>query len=334
MKIYITGVAGFLGSHLAERMLKLGHEVVGIDNLEGGYLRNVPSGVEFYEGDCLDLDLLNRTMKGAEVVYHAACTAYDGLSVFSPHYVTQNTFQNSVSTISSAIQNGVRRFVYCSSMARYGKQDRIPFEETMSCNPENPYGIAKLSVEKALEGLATVHQMEYVILVPHNIIGPRQCYEDPYRNVASIMINRILQNKPPIIYGDGNQMRCFSFIEDVIHCFEISLTSPDVNKEIINVGPDEEFVTINQLCQIICRLLKVDFAPTYVAARPLEVHLATCSANKARHLLQYKTQTTLEQGLSHMIEYIKQMGPRPFKYNHKIEILNHLTPKTWSEKLF
>lgn len=334
MKILITGVAGFLGSHLADHLLAQGHRVVGIDNLEGGYLHNIPDGIEFTRGDCLDLVILNQVMKGCDIVYHAACTAYEGLSVFSPSYVTCNTFQNTISTISAAIQNRVKRFVYCSSMARYGKQDKTPFEEEMVCHPQDPYGVAKLSGEKILELLSKINQMEYVILIPHNIIGPRQCYEDPYRNVASIMINRILQDKPPIIYGDGQQKRCFSFVTDVISCFEAALLSPDINGEIINVGPDEESITINHLCETICHLLRVKFNPIYVSARPLEVKEATCSANKARRLLNYKTQTSLEEGLISMINYIQKQGPKPFKYNRPLEITNALTPLTWLNKLF
>lgn len=333
MKIMITGVAGFLGSHLADRMLTLGHTVIGIDNLTGGYVENIPTDVQFTQGDCLDLPLMNQLMQGCEIVYHAACTAYEGLSVFSPSYVTQNTFQNTITTISCALQNGVRRFVYCSSMARYGKQEKSPFEEEMICHPQDPYGIAKLSAEKVLELLAKVNQMEYVILIPHNIIGPRQCYEDPYRNVASIMINRILQGKPPIIYGDGEQKRCFSFVSDVVSCFEKAILLNGINGETINVGPDEYSVTVNHLCQTICKLLGVEFNPVYVDSRPLEVKEATCSAKKARELLNYKTEVSLEEGLTSMIEHIQKRGPKPFKYNRPIEINNSITPKTWSHQL-
>ncbi|MDD9139936.1 MAG: NAD-dependent epimerase/dehydratase family protein [Candidatus Cardinium sp.] len=333
MKIFITGIAGFLGSHLAERMLHLGHQVVGIDNLEGGRRENIPEGVCFYEADCGDLNKMMEYMRGCTAVYHAAATAYDGLSLFAPMYVTRNTFQISISVITAAIENKIQRFVYCSSMARYGDLKEIPFREDMVCQPENPYGVAKLAAEEVLKGLAKIHGMEYVILIPHNIIGPRQCYEDPYRNVAAIMINRILQGKQPIIYGDGKQKRCFSFIDDVVHCFEKALFAPGLHGEIINVGPDEEFITINHLAKMIGKLMQVDCKPIYLNDRPLEIQYATCSAEKARKCLGYRTQTTLEEGLQSMITYIKSKGPRPFIYNRPLEINNPLTPTTWSEKL-
>jgi UDP-glucose 4-epimerase len=247
--------------------------------------------------------------------------------------VTKNVYQNSISLITAAIANQVKRFVYCSSMARYGAQ-RVPFMEDMPTRPQDPYGIAKLSVEFTLKNLAELHGMEYVIAVPHNIIGPRQKYDDPYRNVASIMINLMLQDRQPIIYGDGNQKRCFSFVQDCVEPLKKMAFADNVAGEIINIGPDEEFVTINQLYQTIAELLDFKKEPIYLPERPLEVKLATCSSEKARRLLGYKTQYNLKQGLQSIIDYIKVRGPKPFKYHIDLEIINEKTPKSWSEKKF
>lgn len=334
MKVFITGVAGFLGSHLADAMLKEGHEVVGCDNLIGGYLDNVPDDVDFYQVDCNYLNTMNKLLKGVDIVYHTACTAYEGLSVFSPHLVSQNTYLNTASVATAAVAQGVKRFVYCSSMARYGHQEVVPFTEDMTCKPQDPYGISKVASEQLLKCLSEVHGMEIVIAVPHNIIGPRQKYDDPYRNVASIMINLMLQGRQPIIYGDGNQKRCFSFVQDDISCLEKLAFQEDVVGEVINIGPDEEFVTINELAQTLADLLDFDLDPIYVPDRPQEVKLATCSAEKARRLLGYHTQYTLQQGLSEMIDYIKQKGPKKFRYHLDVEIVNAKTPKTWTNKLF
>lgn len=334
MKVFITGVAGFLGSHLADAMLKEGHEVSGCDNLIGGYLDNVPDDVDFYQVDCNYLNTMNKLLKGVDIVYHTACTAYEGLSVFSPHLVSQNTYLNTASVATAAVAQGVKRFVYCSSMARYGHQEVVPFTEDMTCKPQDPYGISKAASEQLLKCLSEVHGMEVVIAVPHNIIGPRQKYDDPYRNVASIMINLMLQGRQPIIYGDGNQKRCFSFVQDDISCLEKLAFQENVAGEIINIGPDEEFVTINELAKTIAGLLDFDLNPIYVPDRPQEVKLATCSAEKARKLLGYHTQYTLQQGLSEMIDYIKQKGPKKFRYHLDVEIVNDRTPKTWTNKLF
>ena len=334
MKIFITGVAGFLGSHLADRMLALGHEVSGVDSLIGGEQINVPDYVDFAVADCADLAEMTKRMSGSDIVFHTACTAYEGLSVFSPNLITQNTFQITSSLLSAAIQNKVKRFVFCSSMARYGAQEVLPFTENMICNPQDPYGIAKYASEKLIENLCKVHNMEYVIAVPHNIIGGRQKYDDPFRNVASIMINRILQNKQPIIYGDGSQKRCFSFIDDCISCLEKTAFLEGISGEIFNIGPDEEFITINQLAKIIAEIMNFDLHPIYMPDRPQEVKLASCSANKARKVLGYKTQVSLREGLTELVNFIEARGPKKFQYHVDIEINSPLTPKPWTDRLF
>ena len=333
-KIFITGVAGFLGSHLADAMLKMGHSVSGCDNFLGGYLENVPEEVDFHQVDCRYLNTMNKLLKDVDIVYHTACTAYEGLSVFSPHLVCQNTFQITATVASAAVEQGVKRFVHCSSMARYGTQDRVPFTEDMTPKPQDPYGIAKLAAENLLQCLSHVHGIETVIAVPHNIIGPRQKYDDPFRNVASIMINLMLQGRQPIIYGDGEQKRCFSFVQDDIDCLTKLAFLPDVVGEIINIGPDEEFVTINELARTVADLLKFDLKPVYVADRPQEVKLATCSADKARKILGYKTQYTLRQGLQEIIDYVQQRGVRKFRYHLDVEINSEKTPQTWKNKMF
>jgi len=334
MKVFISGVAGFLGSHLADSFLKDNHEVVGCDNLIGGYLDNVPDQVEFHQYDCNYFNSMVKITKDCDVVYHCAATAYEGLSVFSPYVVTKNIVGASVSLITASIANNVKRFVFCSSMARYGTQDRVPFEEGMVPMPQDPYGIGKYSSELLLSNLSQVHGMEYVIAVPHNIIGPRQKYDDPYRNVASIMINLMLQGRQPIIYGDGEQKRCFSFYTDDIDVLKILATNNNVSEEVINIGPDDEFVTINNLAKTIAKLINFKLDPIYMPGRPLEVFLANCSADKARKMLDYNPNVSLEDGLTEMIKYIKKRGPKPFKYHLDLEIVNDLTPKTWKDKIF
>lgn len=332
-KVFITGVAGFLGSHLADTFLADGHQVVGVDNMIGGYLDNVPEGVEFHQYDCNDFAKLNEHMKGCDIVYHCAATAYEGLSVFSPHMITQNIVTASTGAISAAIANRVRRFVMCSSMARYGT-NQVPFREDMTPRPQDPYGIGKWTSELMLQNLAEVHGMEWVVAVPHNIVGPRQKYDDPYRNVASIFINLMLQGRQPYIYGDGNQMRCFSFVSDDIDPLKQMAFDDACVGQVINIGPDDEFVTINELAEITARLLDFPLEINYTRGRPQEVLLANCSADKARKLLGYNPKIKLEAGMQQMIDWIRERGVRPFKYHMDLEIVNERTPETWSKKLF
>jgi len=330
-KILVTGVAGFLGSHLAEQLANLGHEVIGIDSMIGGYKDNIPKNIKFHNINCCDFQKVKNIMSKIDIVYHCAATAHEGLSVFSPYEITKNNYLASVSIFSAAINHKVKRIIFCSSMARYGKQP-APFLESMKSLPVDPYAISKVAAEDVLINLCELNNIEWVIAVPHNIIGPRQRYDDPFRNVVSIMINRMLQGKAPIIYGDGEQTRCFSYIDDCLSCLIPMLDQKDLNKQIINIGPDEEFVTVNKIAEICSNITGVNLPPIYKPGRPREVKHATCSADKARKLLNYKTTISLKDGIQKTFEYIKNRGVQPFDYNIEIEINNELTPKTWTQK--
>ena len=332
MKILVTGVAGFLGSHLAQKLSELGHDVVGVDNMIGGYKDNIPKNIEFFEFDCCNLKKMNQVMKNVNIVYHCAATAHEGLSVFSPYEITKNNYLASVSVFTACISHKVKRIIFCSSMARYGSQ-QTPFTEEMDPKPIDPYAISKVAAEDVLKNLCELNNIEWVIAVPHNIIGPKQKYDDPYRNVVSIMINRMLQKKAPIIYGDGEQKRCFSYIDDCLNCLIPMMDQKNLNKQIINIGPDEEFVTINRVSEICSNVTGSNLKPIYKKDRPREVKHATCSANKARKLLNYKTETDLVTGIQKTYEYIKKRGPKKFDYsNIDLEIVNDLTPSFWVNK--
>jgi len=333
MKIFVTGIAGFLGGHIADKLIRLGHDVSGCDNLIGGYLDNVPSEAEFFQVDAIYLNQMKKMTKDSDILVHTACTAYEGLSVFSPYLVGQNTYQISMSAFTAAASNSVSKVINCSSMARYGEQEVTPFTEDMIPKPQDPYGIAKLASEETLKVLSNVHNFDYVNLVPHNIIGPNQKYDDPYRNVVSIMINRILNDKSPIIYGDGEQVRCFSDIDDVVNPLINSITNDDAIGETINVGPDENAITINQLADIVLKTLNSNLEPIYVDERPQEVKFAHCSADKARDLLGYNTTVNLEESITKIAEWIISKGKKDFRYHLDVEILNNRTPKTWKDKL-
>ena len=334
MKIYITGVAGFLGSYIAEEMLRNGHYVVGCDNLMGGELNNIPKEVEFHNFDMVDLECLVKTSKGCDLVYHTACTAYEGLSVFSPSLVVKNTTQIAVNAMTAAIINGVSKFVHCSSMARYGTQGIDPFTEDMIPKPQDPYGIAKYSAELLLQNLSEVHGIDLVIGIPHNIIGARQKYDDPYRNVASIMINLMMQGRQPVIYGDGSQQRCFSSISDDVNCLVKLAFETKAVGNIYNIGPDENPISILELAKKIAQLLSFNLDPIFYPDRPQEVKYANCSANKIRKELGYQTKVGLTVCLQSMIDHIDKNGTKPFRYHLPIEIISNKTPKTWTEKIF
>jgi len=334
MHIFITGIAGFLGSNLAEYYLKKNFKVSGCDNLIGGSLDNIDQNkINFFKAECEDFETMRKIIKDADVLCHAAAYAHEGLSSFSPVLISNNNVTGSVSVFTAAIINKVKRIVYCSSMARYGNI-KIPFKEDDELKPVDPYGVSKVAAENILKILSKTHNVEYNIAVPHNIIGPRQKYDDPYRNVVSIMINLMLQKRNPIIYGDGNQKRTFSDINDCIYCLDKLLTDPNIKSQVINIGPDEEFVSINELYRLLSNKLKFNLEPKYLEDRPNEVKEATCSADKARKILGYKTSVSLNESLDKMIDYISKKGPKTFQYNYPLEINNEKTPLSWKERLF
>jgi len=333
LKAFVSGLAGLLGSHVAREGLALGWEVTGADNLLGGSASNVPEGAYWWQADCREVRTYAHLLKDAEVVYHCAAAPYEGLSVFSPSVVFDHTLSSTVALLTASINAGVRRFVFCSSMSRYGHQE-APFTEDMPTAAADPYAIAKAAAEEIVRNLCSLHGLEWVIAVPHNIYGPGQRYYDPYRNVAGIMLNRVLLGRSPIVYGDGSQRRCLSFISDVTGPL-LKLATEDVAGEVINVGPDDDGCTILELAQAVLRTLGSGLEPEFLPARPAEVHTAHCSAAKARKLLDYEPKVSLEDGLALYADWIRERGARKFEYHLPIEITRTPleTPRTWSEKL-
>jgi UDP-glucose 4-epimerase len=335
MKVFISGCAGFLGSHLADAFLARGDQVVGCDNLIGGYVDNVPRGVDFYIGDCNEFERLKKAMRAVDVVYHCAAIATEGLSVFSPHENSRHGFTASAAMFSAACANHVKRIVHCSSMARYGEQDVMPFTEDMVPVPQDPYGIGKWASELLLANLAETHGVEWAVAIPHNIYGPRQKYDDFARNVISIFTNRMLQGQQPYIYGDGSQQRCFSYYTDDIEPLVKMALASDVVGECVNIGPDGEVTTVLDVAKMIAEILGFPLDPIFVPSRPREVHAAFCSADKARRILGYEAKVPLAEGLAKAVEWIQSKGAKPFSYHHlDIEIDSEKLPETWKKRLF
>lgn len=340
MRIWITGIAGFLGSHLAEELLKYGHIVDGNDNLVCGDEKNVPRKLSYTLTDCCNFDAMLANFKQfqPDVVVHCAATAHEGLSSFSPSFITKNIYEASVATFSAAISAGVKRIVYMSSMSRYGKGfvtdgnanlQQPPFKEWFRTNPVDPYGIAKVAAEETLKVLCDTHGVKWAIAVPHNIIGIRQRSIDPYRNVAAIMINRCKQGKQPIVYGDGMQIRCFSPVKDVLPSL-LKMIDGAADGEVVNLGPDKGEMTINDLAYKIIDFCDVYAIPQHMPGRPNEVKEAYCSSDKARKLLGYQEQQSIDECLEDMVNYIR---PAPFLYDFPLEIVTDRIPATWKDRL-
>lgn len=340
-KVLVTGAAGFIGSHLVDYLLDQGHIVYGVDDFSGGYMRNVNPKSSFTELDLRNREKVEEYIKKIrpELIYHLAADATEGRSQFTPLNCTERTYLNYLYVLVPAIKYGLKKMVYVSSMSVYGAQTP-PFDEGYETKPEDIYAIAKSSAEKATEILSSVHGFDYVIIRPHNVYGERQNMADPYRNVAAIFINRLLAGKNFYIYGDGEQKRSFTYVNDCILPLAKSGLDNSVNGEIFNVGPGKESaISIKELSNLILKEffnpgeIPEKMKPTYLPDRPREVKDAYPNHEKAEKILGYKSETSLRDGIKKMIAWAKKIGYQEPVYLDKIELTSGNIPKTWLDKL-
>jgi UDP-glucose 4-epimerase len=328
--ILVTGGAGFMGSWLVDELIQMGHQVICADNLLGGKRRNVNPDCKFVRADLCRRSEVNSLVRDVNVIFHLAAYAAEGQSLFSPISINEINIVPMNNLLVETVNNNVERFVFTSSMAVYGSQTP-PFSESHHRRPDDPYGAAKAYCEAMLEIFARNHGFEHVIIRPHNVYGPRQNIADSYRNVLGIWINRILRNRPPIIYGDGKQTRAFSYIEDVSPALAAAGFSEKARGQIVNVG-SYEVVTIGDACTLLQQITGTDLQPLHEAARPGEVKHAFCTVQKSIDLLGYRTLHPLKEGLRKMFLWAKEVGPQEPTYTLPLEITKG-APRVWVEKL-
>ncbi|OUS41797.1 putative NAD dependent epimerase/dehydratase, partial [Ostreococcus tauri] len=250
-KALVTGAAGFIGSHVARECVELGLDVVAVDDMSGGFARNVPPGVRLIIGDLKNATFVSElfVQERFDVVYHLAAYAAEGLSHFIRNYNYGNNLIASTNIVTQSVRVGtVKRIVFTSSIAVYGS-GRTPMTEDMNPLPEDPYGIAKFAVELDLKSAHELWGIEYVIFRPHNVYGPGQNMYDRYRNVIGIFMNQLQAGKPLTVFGDGDQTRKFSYISDVSYPIALSGVLTHVAQEIFNVGGDIAS-TVNELAEV------------------------------------------------------------------------------------
>lgn len=302
--ILVTGVAGLLGSRLADWIItNTDHKVIGIDNMSGGYQDNVPKGVKLYKFDLKNLDRVKGVFAKhkPDIVYHFAAYAAEGLSPFIRKYNYENNLISSTNLITASIACDISRFVFASSMSVYGNRYEPPFHEDLQQCPIDPYGVAKFAVEQDLKIAYEQHGLQYTIVRPHNFYGINQNIWDKYRNVLGIWMYQIMNGMQPTIFGDGEQVRAFSYVDDSILPFWQASQNPDCVDQIINLGGIKEY-TINEACNIVCKVAGTDLQPKYLEGRHEAKH-AWSTWDKSVDLLGFEHKIDLEEGLTKMWQW-------------------------------
>jgi len=306
-KIVITGVAGLIGSRMAEWIIANhpSYTIIGIDDLSGGYIEHVPKQVQFHQLD-ISTGNVSELIKGAEIVYHFAAYAAEGLSPFIRKYNYNCNLVATANIVNACIEHAVGRLVFTSSMAVYGV-GTPPFKETDAPSPIDPYGVAKYACEMDIQIAGEQHGLDWCIIRPHNVYGIKQNIWDKYRNVLGIWMHQYLNGEPMTIFGDGEQTRAFSYIDDIVEPLWNAAIRPEASKEIINLGGVEEW-SVNKANSLLKSIIGSGEV-VYKEGRH-EVKNSIPTFQKSIDILGFEHKNNLKLGLTKMWEWAKKQPKR------------------------
>ena len=305
MKALVTGGAGFIGSHIAQRLLGDGHEVRILDNLTTGRMENLADfaqDVEFVEGDIRDADALQRVCEGCELVFHQAAVVSVPYSVEHPQETLDVNLQGTFNVLQAARAQGVRRVMFACSAAIYGEDPELPKREAMAPAPLSPYGLEKIAGEYYMNVFNALYGLETVALRYFNVFGPRQDPKSPYSGVISIFVSKVLARQTPTVFGDGLQSRDFVFVDNVVQANMLAATVPGAPGRCYNVGCGQQ-TTLNDLLQMLGRLTDQDVKPIYAETRAGDIKDSLADISRIRQELGYDPRVGVEEGLNQLLEF-------------------------------
>jgi nucleoside-diphosphate-sugar epimerase len=310
--ILITGGAGFIGSHLTDKLIEEGCQVNVIDNLSSGLLNNIrhhmgKSQFHFVRADILDFKTVSHLMKNVDAVFHEAALVSVNKSSQDPTLANDVNVVGTINLLKAALDAGVKRFIYASSAAIYGETQGSKITEDTIPKPMSAYGASKLAAENYAYAFFKTQGLETVSLRYFNIYGPRQRFdsENTYGGVISTFTNRLIHNKPPVIHGDGSQTRDFVYIDDVVEANMLALQSKNSPGEAFNIGTGES-ISVNKLANLLKKITKHETLQNAHAPAPPESILHSCAnITKARSLLGYQPKTNIEDGLTKLTNWAK-----------------------------
>lgn len=306
LRTLVTGGAGFIGSHLVDRLMKEDCEVVVLDDFSAGKVENVQhhlGGQRFHlvKGDIRNLEDVRKAVRGVDVVFHLAAVVNVPLSIEDPLLVNDVNVRGTLNLLEASLKEDVQRFVYVSSCAVYGEAHYLPIKEEHPIRPLSPYGISKLTAEHYCRIFHKVHGLKTVCLRFFNVYGPRQS-EGPYSGVITQFISRLRRGKPPTIYGDGKQTRDFLFVRDAVEANILVLESQHCVGETINIGTGKS-TTINELAKVLMKMFgATTVKPEYAPSRVGDIRDSYADIGKAERILGYKPRFGLEEGIKRFLQ--------------------------------
>ena len=303
MKALVTGGAGFIGSHIVDRLLKEGHEVVVLDDFSTGHRSNLSEhmALTVIDGDISNFDTVKQCMEDVDWVFHKAAVASVPRTVNDPVGSSAVNYQGTLHLLEAARINKVDRFVFASSAALYGDEPTLPKIETMCPVTLSPYAVDKLASEFACGMYTKLYGLETVCLRYFNVYGPRQDPTSPYSGVISIFADKLKSKKTPTIFGDGEQIRDFVFVGDVVEANIKAVTSEDGVGQFFNIATGEK-ITLNNLLKMLCKIHNVDFTVDYSESRKGDIKESYAVIDKAVSLLNWVPSMKLDKGLRLLCE--------------------------------
>jgi len=310
MKFLVTGGGGFIGSHLAGHLAEAGHEVRILDNFATGRRSNLlalPDDVELVEGDIQSYERVHNAVVGCDVVFHQAALPSVPRSVQDPLTSNATNVTGTLNVLLAARDAGVRRVVFGSSSSIYGAGRELPKKEEMHPQPISPYAVAKLACEGYCRSFGEVYGLETVALRYFNVFGPRQDPRSQYAAVVPNFITALMAGEPPVIFGDGEQSRDFTYVRNVVDANVLAIDAQGVAGQVFNVACGER-ITLNRLLEELRDLLGAEVQAEYVARRPGDVPHSHADVSRASEALGYTPSVNLREGLRLTIEHYRAEG--------------------------
>jgi len=311
--ILVTGGAGFIGSHIVDRLMEEGFDVTVIDNLDTGRLENIAhhenkKEFHFVRGDIRDFDLVKETMRDIDAVFHEAALASVTRSVKNPILTNDINVGGTLNLLKASSDLGVKRFVFASSAAIYGDAESPLKKEDMVPNPTSPYGVSKLAAENYVRVFYRAYGLETICLRFFNVYGPRQNVDihGSYGGAISIFINRILKRLPPIIYGDGKQTRDFVYVKDVVEANMQALKKKNASGEVFNISTGKK-ISVNQVAEALKDIMnRKDLKTVHTDPRPTDIRHGYADISKAKQILGYNSKFSIKEGLTELVDWYTQ----------------------------